>query len=188
MSRTLLSEADGYELLKTYGIPVPRYAVVHTAEEAGHAAEGIGFPLVAKIVSPQVIHKSDSGGVITGIVSAAAAEKAFAAITATVRMAYPDAVIQGVILEGQQDEGLELIVGGRTDPAFGKVITIGMGGTLRRADQGRSDPSPSGQRRRDPHHDPQPQGIPPHHRVPARGSPRRGSARLNRRGAGAHVP
>ena len=130
MSRTLLSEADGYELLKTYGIPVPRYAVVHTAEEAGHAAEGIGFPLVAKIVSPQVIHKSDSGGVITGIVSAAAAEKAFAAITATVRTAYPDAVIQGVILEGQQDEGLELIVGGRTDPAFGKVITIGMGGTL----------------------------------------------------------
>ena len=130
MSRTLLSEADGYELLKTYGIPVPRYAVVHTAEEAGQAAEGIGFPLVAKIVSPQVIHKSDSGGVITGIVSAAAAEKAFAAITATVRTAYPDAVIQGVILEGQQDEGLELIVGGRTDPAFGKVITIGMGGTL----------------------------------------------------------
>ena len=130
MSRTLLSEADGYELLKTYGIPVPRYAVVHTAEEAGHAAEGIGFPLVAKIVSPQVIHKSDAGGVITGIVSAAAAEKAFAAITATVRTAYPDAVIQGVILEGQQHEGLELIIGGRTDPAFGKVITIGMGGTL----------------------------------------------------------
>ncbi|MGA9086631.1 MAG: acetate--CoA ligase family protein [Methanoregula sp.] len=130
MSRTLLSEADGYELLKTYGIPVPRYVVVATAEEAGRAAEGIGFPLVAKIVSPQVIHKSDAGGVITGIASAAAAEKAFTAITKNVRAAYPDAVIRGVILERQQDEGLELIIGGKTDPSFGKVITIGMGGTL----------------------------------------------------------
>ncbi len=104
--------------------------VVASAEEAGHAAEGIGFPLVAKIVSPQVIHKSDAGGVITGIESAAAAEKAFTAITKNVRAAYPDAVIRGVILERQQDEGLELIIGGKTDPSFGKVITIGMGGTL----------------------------------------------------------
>ena len=81
MSLTLLSEAEGYELLKTCGIPVPRHVVVRTAEEAGRAADGIGFPLVAKIVSPQVVHKSDAGGVITGITSAAAAEKAFTAIT-----------------------------------------------------------------------------------------------------------
>ena len=54
MTRTLLSEAEGYELLNTYGIPVPGYVVVATAEEAGPAAEEIGFPLVAKIVSPQV--------------------------------------------------------------------------------------------------------------------------------------
>lgn len=130
MSRTLLSEADGYELLKKYGIPVPRYAVARTAEEAGRAAGGIGFPLVAKIVSPQVIHKSDAGGVITGITSAAAAENAFTAITQNVRAAYPGAEIRGVILEAQRNEGLELIIGGKTDPAFGKVLTIGMGGTL----------------------------------------------------------
>ena len=118
MSRTLLSEAEGYELLKHYGIPVPRYAVVQTADEAGHAAADIGFPLAAKIVSPQVVHKSDAGGVITGIASAAAAAEAFRSITKNVRTAYPDADIRGVILEKQQDEGLELIVGGKTDPAL----------------------------------------------------------------------
>ncbi len=130
MPRTLLSESEGYELLKHYGIPVPRYAVVQTTDEAGHTAAEIGFPLVAKIVSPQVVHKSDAGGVITGITSATAATEAFRSITKNVRIAYPDAEIHGVILEKQQDEGLELIVGGKTDPAFGKIITIGMGGTL----------------------------------------------------------
>jgi len=130
MSFTLLSEAEGYELLKTCGIPVPRHVVVRTAEEAGRAADGIGFPLVAKIVSPQVVHKSDAGGVITGIASAAAAEKAFTAITQNVRAAYPEAEIEGIIIEAEQEPGLELIIGGKTDPAFGKVLTIGMGGTL----------------------------------------------------------
>ena len=130
MSRPLLSEADGYALLKQYGIPVPRFAVVQTTKEAGRAAEAIGFPLVAKIVSPQVIHKTDAGGVITGIMSAAAAEKAFTSITQNVRTAYPEAEIKGIIIEAEQQPGLELIIGGKTDPTFGKVITIGMGGTL----------------------------------------------------------
>ena len=130
MTRTLLSEAQGYALLEKYGIPVPRYAIVQTAAEAEKKAEEIGFPLVAKIVSSDVIHKSDAGGVITGITSAAAAEKAFTAITQNIRAAYPEAEIQGIILEAEQEPGLELIIGGKTDPAFGKVLTIGMGGTL----------------------------------------------------------
>jgi len=130
MTRTLLSEAEGYALLETYGIPVPRYALAATPEEAEAKATAIGFPLVAKIVSPQVVHKSDAGGVITGITSPEAAKKAFAAITANVRAAYPGAEIRGVILEAEQAQGLELIVGGKTDAAFGKVLTIGMGGTL----------------------------------------------------------
>jgi len=130
MTRTLLSESEGYALLETYGIPVPRYALAATPEEAEAKATEIGFPLVAKIVSPQVVHKSDAGGVITGITSPEAAKKAFAAITANVRAAYPGAEIRGVILEAEQAQGLELIVGGKTDAAFGKVLTIGMGGTL----------------------------------------------------------
>ncbi|HVP95533.1 acetate--CoA ligase family protein [Methanoregula sp.] len=130
MTRTLLSEAEGYELLKHYGIPVPRFAVVTTADEAEKAAAGMDFPLVAKILSPQVVHKSDAGGVVTGITSAPAAPAAFRTIVQNVKAAYPDAEIRGIILEAQQDPGLELIIGGKTDPAFGKVITIGMGGTL----------------------------------------------------------
>jgi acetyl coenzyme A synthetase (ADP forming)-like protein len=130
MSRTLLSEAEGYELLKRYGVPVPRHAVVTSADEAGVKAAGIGFPLVAKIVSPQVIHKSDAGGVVTGIATAAAAQEAFQSIVQNVKAAYPDADIRGTILEEQQKAGLELIVGGKTDPAFGKVLSVGMGGTL----------------------------------------------------------
>jgi acetyl coenzyme A synthetase (ADP forming)-like protein len=130
MSRTLLSEAEGYELLKRYGVPVPRHAVVTSAEEAGVKAAGIGFPLVAKIVSPQVIHKSDAGGVVTGIATAAAAQEAFQSIVQNVKAVYPDADIRGIILEEQQKAGLELIVGGKTDPAFGKVLSVGMGGTL----------------------------------------------------------
>ena len=130
MSRTLLSEAEGYELLKRYGVPVPRYAVVTSAGEAGEKAAGIGFPLVAKILSPQVVHKSDAGGVLTGIASAAAAAEAFRTIVGNVKAACPDAEIRGVILEEQQTAGLELIVGGKTDPAFGKVLSVGMGGTL----------------------------------------------------------
>jgi acetyl coenzyme A synthetase (ADP forming)-like protein len=130
MSRTLLSEAEGYELLKQYGIPVPRYTIVTSADEAGPAAAGIGFPLVAKVISPQVVHKSDAGGVLTGITSAAAAQDAFRSITQKVKAAYPEAEIHGVILEQQLEAGLELIIGGKTDQAFGKVLTIGMGGTL----------------------------------------------------------
>ncbi|MDD1703384.1 MAG: acetate--CoA ligase family protein [Methanoregula sp.] len=130
MSRTRLPEADGYELLRNYGIPVPRYAVVTSPQEAGSVAETMGFPLVAKIVSPQVVHKSDTGGVITGITSADAAETAFLDITRNVRAALPGVEINGVILESEQAPGLELIVGGKTDPAFGRVLTVGMGGTL----------------------------------------------------------
>jgi len=130
MTRTLLSEAEGYALLENYAIPVPRYTLAASPEEAEAKAAAIGFPLVAKIVSPQVVHKSDAGGVITGITSPEAAKKAFAAITANVRAAYPGAEIRGVILEAEQAPGLELIVGGKTDPSFGKVLTVGMGGTL----------------------------------------------------------
>jgi acyl-CoA synthetase (NDP forming) len=71
MARQLLSEAEGYERLKTAGIPVPRFAVARTAEEAANAAGTIGYPVVMKVVSRQVVHKSDAGGVILNIGSAA---------------------------------------------------------------------------------------------------------------------
>ena len=130
MTRTMLSEAEGYALLKNHGIPVPEFSVVRTRPEVANAADHIGYPLVMKVISPQVIHKSDAGGVLTGIRSSPDAEKAFDTISYNVKAFDPSAIISGFILEQQKDMGLEILVGGRTDPTFGKVITVGMGGTL----------------------------------------------------------
>ncbi|MDD1699211.1 MAG: acetate--CoA ligase family protein [Methanoregula sp.] len=130
MTRRMLSEPEGYALLKNHGIPVPEFSVVRTRQEVAEAADQAGYPLVMKVISPQIIHKSDAGGVITGIQSSSEAEKAFDAILNHVRAFDPSAVISGVIIEQQKIKGLEILVGGRTDPTFGKVITVGMGGTL----------------------------------------------------------
>ncbi len=126
----MLSEAEGYEILGKYGVPVPAFKIVTTAEEAGDVADSIGFPVVMKIVSPQIIHKSDAGGVITSIGTKEGAQAAFNRIVTSVKEYNPKAKIEGVILEEQANPGLELIIGGKTDPTFGKVITFGIGGTL----------------------------------------------------------
>ena len=130
MTRRMLSEAEGYALLKKHGLPVPDFSVVTTREDAAGAADKIGYPLVMKIISPQIIHKSDAGGVITNILSAQDAGHAFDSITDNVKASNPSAVISGIILEQQKPKGLEILVGGRIDPTFGKIITVGMGGTL----------------------------------------------------------
>jgi acetyl coenzyme A synthetase (ADP forming)-like protein len=126
----MLSEAEGYELLKKNGIPVPWFSVVRSRSEAAAAADRLGYPLVMKVVSPEIIHKSDAGGVVTGIVSAADAEKAFDAISSQVKAFDLSASISGIIIERQEKKGLEILIGGRVDPTFGKIITVGMGGTL----------------------------------------------------------
>ncbi|MEI7434089.1 MAG: acetate--CoA ligase family protein [Methanomicrobiales archaeon] len=130
MTRRLLSEAEGYGLLKNYGIPVPQFSVVSSRQDVGVAAERTGYPLVMKVISAQVVHKSDAGGVITGIRSVSEAETAFDAIVRNVQAFDPSATITGFIIEPQQEKGLEILIGGRIDPAFGKIVTVGMGGTL----------------------------------------------------------
>lgn len=130
MAKRMLSEFESYDLLKQYGVPVPEHAIVKTVAEAGKMAEKIGFPVVMKIHSPQIVHKSDAGGVIVSISSKQAAEEAFNKIVANAKAYNPEAEIKGVIVEQQAAPGLELIIGGKTDPAFGKVLTFGMGGTL----------------------------------------------------------
>ena len=130
MVQTMLSVSEGYDLLRNYDIPVPEYRIVITPHDAADAAETIGFPVVMKIISPQIIHKSDAGGVVVGIGSREAAAAAFERIITGAKKYRHDAEIKGVIVEQQADPGLELIIGGKTDPAFGKVLTFGMGGTL----------------------------------------------------------
>lgn len=130
MTRRLLSEAEGYGLLKNHGIPVPQFSVVTSRQEVGSAADRTGYPLVMKVISPQVTHKSDAGGVVTGIRSGPEAEIAFDTITRNVLAFDPSATISGLIIEQQKEKGLEVLIGGSVDPTFGKVITVGMGGTL----------------------------------------------------------
>ncbi len=130
MAKQLLSEAEGYGLLKSAGIPVPRFFVARSAEEAMNAAGSIGYPVVMKVISQQVVHKTDAGGVVLNISSPAEASAAFEKISRDVPANVPGAVIDGIIVVQQLPPGLELIIGGKTDPAFGKVITIGAGGTL----------------------------------------------------------
>ncbi len=129
MSRHLISEAKGYEILQKIGVPIPRYAFVKNITEAISAADVTGFPLVLKVVSPQIVHKSDAGGVITGIRNKEVLLGAYDQILSNARNYDPTATIEGIMVEQQLKKGLEIIIGGRIDPAFGKVITIGMGGT-----------------------------------------------------------
>ncbi len=130
MVHQLLSEAEGYELLKAAGIPVPRFVITHSSAEAEKAAGMIGYPVVMKVISQQVVHKTDAGGVILNIRSPSEAAAAFEKISREVIAKVPGAVIDGIIIVQQLPPSLEMIIGGKTDPAFGKVITIGAGGTL----------------------------------------------------------
>jgi acetyl coenzyme A synthetase (ADP forming)-like protein len=126
----LMQETDAYQLLMEAGIQVPVHELVHTRADLARAAARVGFPLVMKIVSPDIIHKSDVGGVVLGIQSDAAVFEAYDHIIGSVRQSKPGADIHGVLLVGQAKPGLEVYIGGKTDPTFGKVLTFGLGGTL----------------------------------------------------------
>lgn len=126
----MLSEADGYDLLRQFNVPAPAFEIVQTQDDAAKAATKIGYPVVMKIVSPQIIHKSDAGGVIVGIKTDAEAKEAFNKIVTSAKAYDASAEIKGVIVEEMAKPGLELIIGGKIDPAFGRVLTFGLGGTL----------------------------------------------------------
>ena len=130
MPEDMLSEWEGYELLENYDIPVPAYRMATSAKEAARAASAIGYPVVMKVISPDIVHKSDAGGVVAGIEDDAGAKEAFDAINSSVRERSLGARIEGVMVEQQLPRGLELLIGGKSDPSFGKVITFGIGGTM----------------------------------------------------------
>jgi acetyl coenzyme A synthetase (ADP forming)-like protein len=130
MEKRLLTEEEGYSLLKKHGIPVPLYRFVQSPEEAIAAATEIGYPVVVKVVSAQIIHKTDAGGVCLGITDNESLSIAIQQINERIRAFDPDALISGYIVEEEIKKGTELLIGGRIDPAFGKVLTVGMGGIL----------------------------------------------------------
>lgn len=126
--RTLLNEVESKQLLEASGIPTTRTRLATTKDEALAAAREIGFPVVLKIMSPDVVHKSDSGGVRLNLADEAAVGEAFDGIMAAVKKAVPDAHIQGVSVQGMAKPGTEVIVGLTTDAQFGPVLMFGLGG------------------------------------------------------------
>ncbi|WP_297501632.1 acetate--CoA ligase family protein, partial [Thermococcus sp.] len=123
-----LVEPEAKEILKLYGIPVPDFKVATNEEEAVKFSREIGYPVVMKIVSPQIIHKSDAGGVKINIKSDEEAKKAFREIMENARKYKPDADLWGVIIYRLLPLGKEVIVGMIRDPQFGPAVMFGLGG------------------------------------------------------------
>ena len=113
-----------------YGIPLPTEALAKSTAEAAKLAAGVGYPAVMKIVSPDILHKTEAGGVIVGVGDAAAAERAYEKLVANAKAYKADARIEGVLIQRMLSGGHEVIVGALTDPSFGKVVAFGMGGVL----------------------------------------------------------
>jgi acetyl coenzyme A synthetase (ADP forming)-like protein len=130
MEKKFLPEFEGFQILKQNGISVPEYEFVTSHEEAVTAAERIGYPVVIKVVSPQVIHKSDAGGVALNLSSPEAVKAALVQMDNRVKSTVLDAEISGYMVVREVAAGTEFLIGGRTDPSFGKIITVGMGGIL----------------------------------------------------------
>ncbi|MEX0943793.1 MAG: acetate--CoA ligase family protein [Pseudomonadales bacterium] len=128
--RNLLNEVEAKQLLNDAGVPVVATVLATTAEEARARSDELGYPVVLKIVSPDISHKSDIGGVKVGLMDGNAAHAAFDEIIANVEKAVPDANITGVAVQRMAPEGIEVIVGMTTDPQFGPVVMFGLGGIL----------------------------------------------------------
>jgi acetate---CoA ligase (ADP-forming) len=125
-----MGEAAAKTILANYGIMVPREERVKDRETAITVANTFGTPLALKIDSPDILHKSDAGGVVLNVTSGASAGDAFDQIMTDCTAAYPDAQIDGVLLQEMVPPGLEIIAGFRNVEGFGPVLTVGMGGVL----------------------------------------------------------
>ena len=128
--RTILSEIEAKQLLESAGVPVSPARLAKTKDEAAKMAAELGFPAVLKIVSPQITHKSDVGGVALGLTSADEVSAAFERVVANAKKAAPDATIEGVAVQRMERQGTEVIIGMTTDPQFGPVMMFGLGGVM----------------------------------------------------------
>ena len=129
--RSSLTAPECYEACAAYGIPLPKEGLATSASEAARLADKIGYPVVMKIVSPDILHKTEVGGVVVGVSSAAAAEAAYQKIVDAARGHAPNAKVEGVqVQEMLTGQAQEVIVGAVTDPSFGKLVAFGLGGVL----------------------------------------------------------
>ncbi|MDU6727296.1 MAG: acetate--CoA ligase family protein, partial [Bradyrhizobium sp.] len=128
--RTSLTAPEGKLVCDAYGIPVPKEGLAKSAAEAARIAGDMGFPVVMKIVSPDILHKTEAGGVIVGVKTADDAQKAYETILANAKKYKADAKIEGIQVQQMLTGGTEVIVGSITDGSFGKLVAFGLGGVL----------------------------------------------------------
>ena len=128
--RVQLTEIESKDFLKEAGIPVVESELARTKKEVVELSRKTGFPVVMKVISPDVIHKSDSGGVKLGLKNVTQAAAAYSEILSSVKKHYPKAKIQGVSIQKMARPGVEVIVGMTKDAQFGPVLMFGIGGIL----------------------------------------------------------
>jgi len=126
--RRKLLEHEALKLCELYGLPVPGYGLARNEEEAVELAKSVGFPVVLKVVSPDISHKSDVGGVVLGIRSAEEVRGAYRKILENVKVGAPGSRVYGILVQRMARPDLEVIVGGIRDPVFGPVVMFGLGG------------------------------------------------------------
>src|SRR4051794_39613144 len=128
--RTSLTAPEGKAVCDAYGIPVPKEGVATSAADAAKIASEMGFPVVLKIVSPEILHKTEAGGVLVGLKSADEVRQGYETVVANARKYDAKARIHGVQIQQMVKGGQEVIVGAVTDPSFGKLVAFGLGGIL----------------------------------------------------------
>ncbi|HXF51711.1 MAG TPA: acetate--CoA ligase family protein [Dehalococcoidia bacterium] len=128
--RVILSEVEAKQILAEAGIPVVETRLARNPEEAVAIANELGYPVALKILSPQITHKSDVGGVRLNVQDARGVVSAFEEIVNNARRAAPDATIEGVSVQRMAKPGVEVIIGMTKDPQFGPVLMFGLGGIL----------------------------------------------------------
>jgi len=126
--RKVLLEPEAKAICLEYGIPVTKFKVASTSEEAAKDAGQIGYPVVLKIVSPDIIHKSDAGGVVVNLNNGSEVREAYQKILDNVKRYNSKAKIVGVLVQEMAPQSTEVIVGAIKDPQFGQTIMFGLGG------------------------------------------------------------
>ena len=129
-NRTLLTEIEAKQLLKEAGIAVVETKLATSKEKAMAISEKLGFPVVMKIASVDVVHKSDAGGVKLGLKTTTQVGKAYDEIMKSITKAFPHARIEGVSVQTMAKQGAEVIIGMSKDAQFGPVLMFGLGGVL----------------------------------------------------------
>ena len=129
-NRTQLTEIESKEFLQEAGIPVIETKLAKTKKEAISLSKNMGFPVALKVASPDIIHKSDSGGVKLGLANATQVANAYSEIMSSIRQNFPQARVQGVSVQKMARPGVEVIIGMNKDAQFGPVLMFGLGGIL----------------------------------------------------------